>query len=347
MTHSRPGSPEPQRPDQPHDSSIPYSAHDSSHDSAHDGAHEVDAAKPAHDTHGDHANHTTHPGSQPSQGGSAQPLGSEATPEKKSSSKGLWIVLGIIVALLAIAALVFALLRGGSDDDEESTAAAGNSTEAAAEDSAEEEAEETSDPNKPASPFPEGVDEDYFDEKLDEEEAQEIRDKDPEQLPVPVELANLTDSCFKDASVFGKIAEDGTTISGVVPTIMCVFGPENQYAAQYTRNEDAVKAERRAVRDQKLNGGAAMAGVYSGRGSELVAFTSKTQVQEEQVLAETLETKDAVIEYIAIDDDRDAMNSVLGEAGIIRTLDSVMKDNEEKLNEEKLNELNSKLATTE
>ena len=344
MTHSRPGSPEPQRPDQPHDSSIPYSAHD--------GAHEVDSAQPAHDTHGDRANHTTHPGSQPSQGGSAQPLGPDATSEKKSSSKGLWIVLGIIVALLAIAALVFALLRGGSDDDSESTAAAGNSSEAAAEDSADqgsadEGSEETSDPNKPASPFPEGVDEDYFDDKLDAEEQQEIRDKDPEQVPVPVELANLTDSCFKDASVFGKIAEDGTTISGVVPTIMCVFGPENQYAAQYTRNEDAVKAERRAVRDQKLNGGAAMAGVYSGRGSELVAFTSKTQVQEEQVLAETLETKDAVIEYIAIDDDRDAMNSVLGEAGIIRTLDSVMKDNEEKLNEEKLNELNSKLATTE
>ncbi|WP_306507203.1 hypothetical protein [Corynebacterium sp.] len=41
------------------------------------------------------------------------------------------------------------------------------------------------------------------------------------------------------------------------------------------------------------------------------------------------------------------MNSVLGEAGIIRTLDSVIKDNEAKLNEEKLNELNSKLATTE
>ena len=344
MTHSRPGSPEPQRPDQPHDSSIPYSAHD--------GAHEVDSAQPVHDTHGDRANHTTHPGSQPSQGGSAQPLGPDATSEKKSSSKGLWIVLGIIVALLAIAALVFALLRGGSDDDSESTAAAGNSSEAAAEDSADqgsadEGSEETSDPNKPASPFPEGVDEDYFDDKLDAEEQQEIRDKDPEQVPVPVELANLTDSCFKDASVFGKIAEDGTTISGVVPTIMCVFGPENQYAAQYTRNEDAVKAERRAVRDQKLNGGAAMAGVYSGRGSELVAFTSKTEVQEEQVLAETLETKDAVIEYIAIDDDRDAMNSVLGEAGIIRTLDSVMKDNEAKLNEEKLNELNSKLATTE
>lgn len=337
MTHSRPESPEPQRPDQPHDSSIPYSAHDSSHGSTHDGAndgaHEVASAQPAHDTHADRTNHTTHPGSQPVRGGSALPLGPDTTPEKKSSSKGLWIVLGIIVALLAVAALVFALLRGGNDDAPQSTAAAGSSTDAAAEDSAEEGSEETSDPNKPASPFPEGVDEDYFDDKLDAEEQQEIRDKDPEQVPVPVELADLTDSCFKDASVFGQVAEDGTTISGVVPTIMCVFGPENQYAAQYTRNEDAVKAERRALRDQKLNGGATTVGVYTGRGSDLVTFTSKIQDKEEQVLAETLETKDAVIEYIASDGDKDAMNSVLVDAGIIRTLDSVMKENEAKLNE--------------
>ncbi|WP_408930537.1 hypothetical protein ACKFR8_02840 [Corynebacterium axilliensis] len=64
-----------------------------------------------------------------------------------------------------------------------------------------------------------------------------------------------------------------------------------------------------------------------------MTFTSKLQDKEEQVLAETLETKDAVIEYIASDGDKDAMNSVLVDAGIIRTLDSVMKENEAKLNE--------------
>lgn len=214
-------------------------------------------------------------------GAGANTVPAFAEPQEKSSSAAMWVLLAVIVAMVLLLGAGFFLVRGFFDNYEEDT-----QVEAA-----------------PLAPL-EGLPDDYFDRSLSIERAEKIREGDLIDAPVPEELSGLTDTCVQGASYFGGTNDP----SGMVPTITCIFGENDEFSVNYTRNKDAIAAAAKTGKELKEQFGVPANSndifgkanqVKTTRGSMLSEIHDTHEGETEYVMSEVLAGETAVIEYIS------------------------------------------------
>ena len=254
----------------------------------------------------------------------AQPFPAVDEPQKSSSSTARWIILVFLILALVLAGLGFAAYRliSGNDREDshlgaplgETPTAVEMTTEASSVPSPSEAAEASKNPTShneeatqveaaPLAPL-EGLPADYFDRSLSIERAEKIREGDLIDAPVPEELSGLTDTCVQGASYFGGTNDP----SGMVPTITCIFGENDELSVNYTRNKDAIAAAAKTGKELKEQFGVPANSndifgkanqVKTTRGSMLSEILDTHEGETEYVMSEVLAGETAVIEYIS------------------------------------------------
>ncbi|WP_232745451.1 MULTISPECIES: hypothetical protein [unclassified Corynebacterium] len=206
--------------------------------------------------------HHVQPGhNQAPPGFNGQGQGMPQPPQKKPGSKKvLWIVLAIILGLILVTGL--ALVAAFSAFKDFAAGLEDGPGEVAASDAG------------------------YWERTIDVDDVDAIRESEvPASVPTP--LAELTSECYEDTSYFGESADQGYDAQWV-PTISCLYGADGEFVAQYTENQEAIRdAERVGLQESVVD-------YTSARGSQIAIFGQ----DEEFVMVEVLEGRNAVIEYV-------------------------------------------------